>query len=149
MKFRQYIRCLLQPRLNRIALFVVATTLSTASLAVEVITHARVSVQSLPVNSVRSMFGMRQVTWPDGQQVRVFVFPDNHPIHSDFCKETLNMYPYQLRQSWDRLIYSGTGQAPTEVNSEEEMLSRVANTPGAIGYVRKVNGNAVRTLYIR
>ncbi len=36
-----------------------------------------------------------------------------------------------------------------EVNSEEEMLSRVSSTPGAIGYVRKVNSNAVRTIIIR
>ncbi len=149
MKVSQYIRCFLQQRLAQVMLFMVATLLALPSLAIEVVAHTGVTVQSLPINSARSMFGMRQLSWPDGQQVRVFVFPDRHPLHTDFCKEVLNMYPYQLRQSWDRLIYSGMGQAPIEVNSEEEMLMLVARTPGAIGYVRKANTNAVRIISIR
>lgn len=139
----------MQRRLFEVVLIIAAAMLSAPSSAVEVIANSKVAAQNLPINTARSIFGMRQPTWPDGQQVRVFVFPDNHPLHNEFCKEMLNMYPYQLRQSWDRLIYSGTGQAPVEVNSEEEMLSRVSSTPGAIGYVRKVYSNAVRTINIR
>ncbi|PSJ15922.1 hypothetical protein C7H79_16365, partial [Nitrosomonas supralitoralis] len=51
------------------------------------------------------------------------------------------VFPYQLRSTWDRLVYSGTGQAPITVNSAEEMLARVANTPGSIGYLWRVNIN--------
>ena len=46
-------------------------------------------------------------------------------------------FPYQLRSAWDRLVFSGTGQAPDTVSSPEEMLARVAGTPGAIGYLTK------------
>jgi hypothetical protein len=123
--------------------------LSCPSWAVEVIANMSVATQTQPVNTTRSMFGMRQLTWSDGLRVRVFVLSDKSPLHNEFCKEILNIYPYQLRQSWDRLIYSGTGQAPTEVATEEEMVARVASTPGAIGYVRKVNSNAVHTILIR
>ena len=49
------------------------------------------------------------------------------------------IFPYQLRSAWDRLVFSGIGQAPIRVNSVEEMLDRVANTPGAIGYLWKTN----------
>ena len=149
MKVSQYIRCFLQQRLAQVLLFMAATMLSLPSLAIEIIANPGVAVQNLPINSARSMFGMRQLSWSDGQQVRVFVLPDRHPLHIDFCKEVLNMYPYQLRQSWDRLIYSGMGQAPIEVNSEEEMLMLVARTPGAIGYLRKANTNAVHSISIR
>lgn len=149
MKLRQYIRCFLQQRLAQVLLLLAAVLLPLSSPAIEVITYPGIALQSLPINSARSMFGMRQLSWPDGQQVRVFVFPDRHPLHADFCKEVLNMYPYQLRQSWDRLIYSGMGQAPMEVGSEEEMIARVSKTPGAIGYIRKVNTNAVHLLTIR
>lgn len=112
-----------------------------AAQAVEVIAHRGVALQALSQSQVRAMFGMRQPKWPDGTQVRVFVLGDLQPLHGAFCKEKLNIYPYQLRQSWDRLVYSGIGQAPTEVASEEEMMARVASTPGAIGYIRKVNAN--------
>lgn len=107
------------------------------ALAVDIIAHRDVSQAVLSVASARAIFGMRHVKWPDGTPIKVFVLADQHPTHGSLCKERLNLFPYQLRQSWDRLVYSGIAQAPGEVSSEEEMLSRVASTPGAIGYVRK------------
>jgi hypothetical protein len=78
------------------------------------------------------------------------VLPDSNLVHDNLCKEKLNLYPYQLRQSWDRLVFSGMAQAPTEVASEEEMLARIAATPGAIGYVRKVKTNdPVKVLHVQ
>jgi ABC-type phosphate transport system substrate-binding protein len=112
-----------------------------SAYAVEVIVQRGVVFRSLSQSQVRAMFGMRQPKWSDGTSVKVFVLADLNAVHAAFCKEKLDLFPYQLRQSWDRLVYSGIGQAPTEVASEEEMISRVSTTPGAIGYVRKVNAN--------
>jgi hypothetical protein len=109
--------------------------------AVDVIANKGVTQSSLSLASARAIFGMRQVKWPDGTPIRVFVLPDDHALHGAVCKERLNLFPYQLRQSWDRLVYSGMSQAPSEVSSEEELLNKVAATPGAIGYVRKVKAN--------
>jgi hypothetical protein len=47
------------------------------------------------------------------------------------------MYSYVLRRAWDRMVFTGTGFAPTIVRSEAEMIERVRSTPGAIGYVSK------------
>jgi hypothetical protein len=59
----------------------------------------------------------------------------------------LQLFPYQLRRAWDRQLFSGTGQAPTVVADEQEMLRRVAATPGAIGYASAVPDDAsVRAL---
>ncbi|MDP2432735.1 MAG: hypothetical protein Q8O33_11980 [Pseudomonadota bacterium] len=117
--------------------------------AVEVVVNRGVAGTSLAQASARALFGMRLTKWPDGRPVRVFVLPDGHPVHVALCKEELNLYPYQLRQAWDRLVYSGMAQAPIEVATEEEMISRVATTPGALGYVRRVKANdPVKSLYV-
>ena len=117
--------------------------------AVEVIVNKHVSDNTLTVANARAIFGMRQVKWSDGSLIRVFVLPDNHPVHGAFCKEQLNIYPYQLRQSWDRLVYSGMAQAPEEVATEAELVTRVAATRGAIGYVSKGdNHSSIRVLYV-
>lgn len=122
---------------------------SLSTRAVEVIAHADVMTSELTVSAARAMFGMRQGKWPDGTLLRVFVLPDSYPLHNAFCKEVLDIFPYQLRQSWDRQVYSGTGQAPIELNSEEQMIERVSRTPGAIGYVKKVsNHDAVRIISV-
>lgn len=121
-------------------LFVLLLSSATAG-AVDVIVNRGVSLNALPLASARAIFGMRQVKWPDGTPIRVYVLPDDHPTHGAVCKERLNLFPYQLRQSWDRLVYSGMAQAPSEASSEEELMNKVAATPGAIGYVRKVRSN--------
>ncbi len=123
---------------RRIGLLLLALVMAGPALAVHLIAHKDVSQSALSVASARAIFGMRQVKWPDGKPIKVFVLADQHPTHGALCKERLNLFPYQLRQSWDRLVYSGIAQAPGEVSSEEEMLAKVASTPGAIGYVRKV-----------
>ncbi|WP_227875967.1 hypothetical protein [Kushneria konosiri] len=87
--------------------------------------------------TVRAIFAMRQRTLPSGEAAHVFVLPDKHPLHVRFTKEMLGVYPHQLRLSWDRLVFSGTGQAPNEVGSVEEMRQRVASTPGGLGYLNK------------
>jgi ABC-type phosphate transport system substrate-binding protein len=108
-----------------------------ASEHYEIVTHPGISEKTLSRSSLRAIFGMRLHTWPDGTAIKVFVMPDDSALHSAFSKEKLNVFPYQLRLAWDRLVFSGTGQAPETVSSPEEMLAKVSSTPGAIGYLTK------------
>lgn len=91
----------------------------------------------LPRDALREVFFMRLTTWPNGSPIHVLVLPDDHPVHIRFAKEVLGVYPFQLRSAWDRLIYSGTGFAPITVETEKEMLHRLATMPGSIGYIEK------------
>ncbi|WP_300970191.1 hypothetical protein [Thiocapsa sp.] len=101
-------------------------------------------------NEARLFFTMRLKNWPNGTLVKVFVLPDNNALHNRFSNEVLGLYPYQLRRVWDRQIFSGTGQAPTTVSSEQEMLDRVATTPGAIGYADgPIENPSIRLLEVR
>lgn len=85
--------------------------------------------------AIREIFFMRLNAWPDGSPIRVFVLPDNDPVHIQFSKEVLGVFPFQLRSAWDRMVYSGTGVAPTTVETQEEMKNRIQATPGGIGYI--------------
>ena len=115
-----------------------------------VIVSPQQTPEPISKNALRAMFGMRLRNWPNQTPVHVFVLPDDNPTHRQFCKQILNIYPHQLRLAWDRLVFSGTGQAPTEVSSEEEMREQVARTPGAIGYLSRSMVNAsVRILPVQ
>ncbi len=81
-----------------------------------------------------SIYVGRLTTWRDGRPIRVFVLPDDAAVHEQFCRQVLGTYPYVLRSAWDKLVYTGTGFAPTVVRDVEEMRRRVESTPGAIGY---------------
>ena len=116
----------------------------------DIVIYPGVGEKEISLNSLRSIFSMRQKTWGDGTKIRVFVLADDDELHQAVSKEILNVFPYQLRSMWDRLVFSGTGQAPIKVNSIDEMLAKVASTPGAIGYLRRAKINdTVNVLQIK
>lgn len=97
--------------------------------------ESTVTVLSKP--SLRAIFGMRKRTWQNGTAIKVFVLDDDNPAHVDFSKKILQTFPYNLRRIWERQVYSGTGQAPVNVSSQEEMQKAIAKTPNSIGYISR------------
>jgi periplasmic binding family protein len=138
---------------------------------VVIVNPAAPAGEAIARNTLSAIFGMRLRAWENGTPIRVYVLPDNHAVHVMFCKQILGVFPHQYRTAWDRLVYSGTGQAPLEVASEEEMRTRVggtrgeapvvvggedemrarvAGTAGAIGYLtRKMVDESVTVLQVQ
>jgi len=116
----------------------------------ELIANPALPSARISQNEARLFFTMRLSLWKNVVPVKVFVLPDDHPLHRQFSKSILGLFPYQLRRAWDRQIFSGTGQAPIMVATEQEMVERVASTPGGIGYVASGSEYPqVRTLEVR
>jgi len=113
------------------------TTAVAQEAPILLVAHPEVSTHQLKRDTTRAIFAMRQRTWPNGQAVRVFVLDNNHPVHARFAKEQLAVYPHQLQLAWDRMVFSGTGQAPDRVRDQREMRERIATTPGALGYLER------------
>ncbi|MEN8166934.1 MAG: hypothetical protein ABFR65_05575 [Pseudomonadota bacterium] len=105
--------------------------------ALEIVSNPSVKTDSLSLSSLRAIFSMRMTQWSDSTPIRVFVLGDKNPVHSEFSKTVLGVFPHQLRRAWNRQIFSGTAQAPIKVESEAEMRLKIESTPGAIGYLPK------------
>ncbi len=119
-----------------------------AAYATEIVVNSSVPEYKVSLNKARAIFTMRQRFWPNGKRIKVFTLADNHPHHQMFTKNNLHMFPHQLRRVWDRIVFSGIGQVPMVVSSEEEMLAKVANTPNAIGYLSSEFKNEKVRLFI-
>lgn len=116
----------------------------------ELIANGGTDVEQLSRNAARLYLTMRIKNWPDGTAVKLFVLPDDDELHERFTNTVLGLYPYQLRRVWDRQIFSGTGQAPVTVLSPQEMIQRVASTPGALGYAEtRATDPAIRVIEVR
>lgn len=117
----------------------------------EVIVHSNVSSDTVSRQYLLSVFSMQTRIWPDGQPVRVYILPPHQPEHRAFVKSELKLFPYQLVKIWDRSVFSGSGQSPMIVDSEEEMLRKVSENEGAIGYLLKgiEGGDNVKILQIK
>lgn len=118
--------------------------------AITVISNASVDRSELELKDVRAIFTMKKRLWSDGQPIQVYVLSPEQSSHREFCKNVLGVFPRQLQSIWHRLVYSGTGQAPIELSSEQEMIDVISSTKGAIGYIKQENANEnIHTLNIR
>lgn len=133
-----------------VSLFLAALCGAGPAWALEIIVNSGVMISDISRSHVRQIFSARVTRWEDGSAIRVYVLPDESPLHQEMCKSLLDLYPYQLRAAWDRIIYTGIGQAPIQVANESEMRRRVASVPGAIGYIGRVlTHDTVRELSVR
>ncbi|WP_245756546.1 hypothetical protein [Amphritea atlantica] len=122
--------------LIRMSLLYIVLGLSAGqALADSVIVSLDVKAQAINKNFLLAAFAMRITRWPDGRPIRVFVLPDRHPLHQRFVKQRLQVFPYQLRNNWDRQVFTGTGAFPVTVDNMEEMYRMVSQTEGSIGYI--------------
>lgn len=139
-KMRQYIFCV-----------VLWAVMLPSAHTVEVIINSASSEELLQGHhDLRSIFSMRTRYWTNGEKIRVFVLPDNNILHKAFVKEKLQMFPHQLRRTWDRMTYTGTGQPPFTVDSVAEMLEKIKSTKYSIGYIdRRVEDEAIHLFNAR
>ncbi len=102
------------------------------------IVNPSVNTHLLTTSQLRRIYSMRQVRWSDGKTIAVFVLPSQHPTHQRFSKDVLRLFPYQLDRIWNKLTFSGLGLRPILVDSEKELINKVASVPGSIGYVENI-----------
>lgn len=100
-----------------------------------VVAHSAVTVERLSKSQLRSIYLKRQVIWPNGDKIKVYMLPAKSVTHQQFSQSNLQMFPYQLEQTWQKLTFSGIGTPPVEIASEAAMLQLIQTTPGAIGYL--------------
>jgi ABC-type phosphate transport system substrate-binding protein len=120
-----------------------------AANAVYAVINADTAQHIISKNKLGAIFKMRLRHWQDGSPITVFVLEDENPLHRLFCKKILNVFPHQMRKSWNKLVFSGTGQAPVQVTDQQDMIDKISSTPGAIGYLSGENINdKIRVLQI-
>lgn len=110
--------------------------------------NVTVPIENYSLKKIRAIFTMRQRYWSNGEKIKVYTLADNHALHRKFSKNNLNMFPHQLRRVWDRMVFSGTGLAPVQLKSKQEMIETIANTKNAVGYLNNRPENEKIRLFV-
>lgn len=100
-----------------------------------VIAHPSVEVEQVSPTFLSRVYAMQIKSWPNGQPIDVFSFPVQSAEFTEFTTLKAKVQPHQLSRHWKRLLFTGTGRTPTIVNSTQEMLQSVTQTPGSIGFI--------------
>jgi ABC-type phosphate transport system substrate-binding protein len=107
-------------------------------------------VRSLDSATLFDLYSGDIRVWANGQPVVLVDLAQEGETRSLFYR-FLGKSPSRMKSIWLKNLLSGEGKPPESVESEGELLRKVADTPGAIGYVSRPQGGAsgdVVTLFV-
>lgn len=93
------------------------------------------SVAGLSADQMKDYFLGKKTSWDDGSKVVIVVIKDG--ATSDALLAKLGKNSQQFNTSWKKLVFTGKGSMPEQVESDDALIALVAKTPGAIGLVDK------------
>jgi len=117
---------------------------------VAVIAHKTVPVDTIKKSELLDFYTGDIKKWINGDKVIVNDLKPKGEVKKIFYK-FLGKTPSRMKSIWLKNMLSGEGDPPEALKSEEEMLQKIAATPGAIGFLShtKVDNNVKTLIVIR
>lgn len=107
-----------------------------SSAQVAVIVHKAAPVDSLTHAELLDYFSCEVKMWSNKTPVVVFDLKPQSEIKDAFY-EFLGKSASRMKSIWMKKLLMGEGDPPQALPSEEEVLKKVTDTPGAIGFISK------------
>jgi ABC-type phosphate transport system substrate-binding protein len=120
-----------------IVIVVMAASLSRAQ-DVLVVANPGVQIKEITSAELRDIFTGVRSTFRDHSRA-VPVLLKGGPVHEVFLRNHVSETPDSFRALWRKAAFTGQGIPPREFSSEAALLDYVAETPGAIGYVSRLD----------
>lgn len=118
--------------------------LSCASLSataeVAVIVNSSNANATMSSSDISRIFLGKSSKFPNGSQASAVDQNDGSAARSEFNDKVLSKTASQLKSYWSRLIFTGKGTPPKQLDNDAAVKAAVASDPSAIGYI---NSSAV------
>jgi ABC-type phosphate transport system substrate-binding protein len=105
-----------------------------ASAQVAVIANKSVAESTIDASKLSSIYSLKDKTWSDGKSIVPVMLKGDSQATDKFFS-AVGKSKIEMNKLWMKLQLTGEGQAPEGMSSEDEVLNKVASTPGAIGFV--------------
>lgn len=106
--------------------------ISTAEIAV--IVHPSNS-SAVSQTAVERIYLAKVKAFSDGTTVVPLNHEESDPTRVAFDSQAVGKSESQMKSYWAKLLFTGKATPIKQVANDEEMISAVSSTPGAIGYV--------------
>lgn len=117
-----------------LVIFCILCFMKIAPAQVVVIANKSVPLDTITSAKLYDLYSRETQLWDKEQPVVVYDLKPKKEIKVLFYKslgKSINI----MKSIWMVNMLSGEGDPPESLKSEDEMLKRVANTPGAIGFI--------------
>lgn len=130
--------------MRRLLFFILLTVLGAATCGgvtmagpegFRVIVHANNPVTTLSRSDLSKLFLKTKLEWPHGAPAIPVDLQADSEIRNVFTREVHDRSIRAVDWYWRRQMFSGGGQPPGQVLSEQQMVQYIGANPGAVGYV--------------
>lgn len=106
-----------------------------AHAEVVVVVSSQNPVETLSRTELTDIYLGRAQRWPNGEPVVPIDQNERVPAYEEFYRQYLERSPAQVKAHWSKLIFTGRGRPPRNVENGEAMAELIADNPNAIGYI--------------
>jgi len=104
-------------------------------LSLTVISNQKGAPAGLKQKELRSILMGERQRWRNGNKIIIALMKTNTPVGKYTSEKVFEMTADELKKYWLALVFQGKADAPVFFNSISELLTFVAENPGAIGIV--------------
>lgn len=123
--------------------------LSAVAADLKVIANPSVGVSSVSVEELKGVFLATKTSLGDGSHVEP-VLEKGGAVHEEFLKQYLGKSDAALQTYYRSLVFTGKASMPRTLMMDADVVTYVAKTKGAIGYVGgAINAAGVKTLEVK
>ena len=125
-------------KLFLIFLFVAAAVVPANRARAQALVIANPKVKSTDVSKsdLRDVFTGTASCFKDGSNVTPVLLKSG-AVNDEFLAAYVGKPDAAFKASWSNLVFSGQASMPKTVDSDAAMVTYVAETPGAVGYIGK------------
>lgn len=99
-----------------------------------IIVNAKSTVQTLTKKEIKNIFLGEIKSFPNGNPAKPVVQPIGTPSRTAFMNKIIQKNENRWRAHWARLLFTGKGIPPLELEKSDDLLEVIARKKGAIGY---------------
>ena len=114
------------------------------------VVSAQSPIRALNMSQLADIFLGKTSRFPDGSYAVPIDLAEESPLRDKFYAQFTGKSPAQVRAHWSKIIFTGRGQPPQQLDSIEQAKRAIADNPHAIGYIdRKLVDDSVRIIALR
>lgn len=125
-------------RIRSVALLSLALSVLTAGASeLAVVVNLQSGIEPLTKAEVINIFLGRQKKLPSGKTALTLDLNGENAEKRQFYARLVDKDLAEINSYWARLIFSGQGSPPRQIETTEELLDIIENNRGAIGYIER------------
>jgi len=108
---------------------------SSTQAGISVIVSPDNETSSMSKEEVARLFLKKSKSFKSGEKAEPFDQGKGNDARISFYKNVVGKGPSQLMAYWSRMIFTGKGTPPKELDDNENVINFVSNNINAIGYI--------------